>query len=86
MNALANHGCATGRGRLPGGLPPGTRVARKTGTLRPHVTNDAGVITLPGNAGHVAVVVLVRESPQDLRAQERAIADIARTVYGHFVP
>jgi len=78
--------CATGRGRLPGGLPPGTRVARKTGTLRPHVTNDAGIITLPGNAGYVAVAVLVRESPQDLRAQERAIANIARAVYGHFAP
>ena len=80
------HRCATGPGRLPGGLPPGTRVARKTGTLRPHVTNDAGIIRLPGNAGHVAVAVLVRESPQDLRAQERAIADIARAVYGHFAP
>jgi hypothetical protein len=29
-------------------------------------------------------VVLVRESPQDLKAQERAIADIARAVYGYF--
>ena len=35
---------------------------------------------------HVAVVVLVRESPLDLRAQERAIADIARAVYGYFTP
>jgi beta-lactamase class A len=80
------HRCATGRARLPGGLPPGTPVARKTGTLRPHVTNDAGVITLPGRAGHVAVTVLIRESPQDLKTQERTIADIVRAVYGHFAP
>jgi beta-lactamase class A len=78
------HRCATGVSRLPAGLPSGTRVARKTGTLRPHVTNDAGIITLPRRAGRVAIVVLVRESPQDLKAQERAIADIARAVYGYF--
>ncbi len=78
------HRCATGRGRLPGGLPPGTRVARKTGTLQPFVTNDGGIITLPGNGGHVILVVLVRESPLDLKTQERAIADIARLVYAHF--
>jgi beta-lactamase class A len=80
------HRCATGRARIPGGLPPGTRVARKSGTLRPHVTNDAGVITLPRNGGHVAVTVLIRESPLEIGAQERAIADVARAVYGHFAP
>jgi beta-lactamase class A len=80
------HRCATGRGRLPGGLPPGTRVARKTGTLSPHVINDAGIIVLPGGAGHVALAVLVRESSHDVNVQERVIADIARAVYGYFVP
>jgi beta-lactamase class A len=77
--------CATGRARLRAGLPRGTQLAHKTGTLRPHVTNDAGLVTVPGGA-HVAVVVLVRESPQDLAAQERAIAAIARAVYRHVAP
>ena len=49
------HRCATGQGRLPAGLPRGARIARKTGTLRPFVTNDAGIVALPGNAGHVAL-------------------------------
>ncbi len=75
--------CATGRGRLRAGLPRGTRIAHKTGTLRPHVTNDAGIVTLPGG-GQVVIVVLLRESPQDLAAQERAIAAAGRAVYRHF--
>lgn len=75
--------CATGRGRLRGGLPPGTKLAHKTGTLTPHATNDAGIVTLPGG-GHIAIAVLIRESPQDLAAKERAIAAISRAVYRHF--
>jgi len=78
--------CATGKARLPAGLPAGTRLAHKTGTLRPHVVNDAGIVTLPGGAGHVAIVVLVREGTLDLAGKERAIASVARAVYGHFVP
>jgi len=76
--------CATGRGRLPGLLPPGTKVARKTGTLGVGVTNDVGIITLPGDAGHVAIAVMIRESVNNLPTQERAIAEIARAVYDYF--
>jgi beta-lactamase class A len=78
------HRCATGRGRLPAGLPRGTPAARKTGTLRPHATNDAAIVTLPGNAGRFVIVVLVRESPADFGAQERAIADIGRAAWRHY--
>jgi len=77
--------CETGKGRLKGRLPAGTRVAHKTGTLRPSVTNDAGVIRLPGRAGHLAVVVLIKESKEDLSTQERAIAEITRVLYDYFV-
>ncbi len=76
--------CATGRGRLPGLLPPGTRVARKTGSLSIGVTNDVGIITLPGDAGHVAIAVMIRESGNNVSTQEYAIAGIARAVYDYF--
>lgn len=78
--------CATGKARLPAGLPAGTRLAHKTGTLRPHVVNDVGIVTLPGGAGYVAIVVFVKEGTLDLAGKERAIASVARAVYGHFVP
>jgi beta-lactamase class A len=77
--------CATGRGRMSAGLPPGTLVARKTGTLMPFAANDAGIIALPGDKGHVVLAVFVRESPKDLAAEEKAIASITRAVYRHFV-
>jgi beta-lactamase class A len=76
--------CASGRGRLPGLLPQGTRVARKTGTHSFIVTNDAGIITLPNDAGHVAIAVMVKASANAIQVQERAIAEIARAVYDHF--
>lgn len=74
----------SGRRRLRGLLPKGTRVTHKTGTLTGIVTNDAGIITLPGGAGHVAIAVMVKESHNAIPVQERAIAEIARAVYDHF--
>ena len=76
--------CETGKGRLKGRLPVGTQVAHKTGTLRPSVTNDAGVIRLPDRAGHLAVVVLIKESKENLLIQERTIAEITRVLYDYF--
>ena len=76
--------CATGKGRLRGLLPPGTKVAHKTGSLLVGVTNDVGIISLPSRAGHIAVAVLIKESTKDLRTQERAIAEIARATYDYF--
>ena len=76
--------CATGRGRLRGLLPRGAKVAHKIGTLRIGVTNDVGIIPLPGGAGNVAIAVFIRESTNDLPTQERTIADIARAFYDYF--
>ncbi|HXG26149.1 MAG TPA: serine hydrolase [Candidatus Binatia bacterium] len=75
--------CQTGAGRLKGLLPPGTTVAHKTGTLGGTI-NDAGVIYLPDDAGHVAITVLTREMRGPAEEVERLIADIARSVYDYF--
>ncbi|MGI9168616.1 MAG: serine hydrolase, partial [Caulobacteraceae bacterium] len=65
-------------------LPKGTIVADKTGTLGGSV-NDVGVITLPGSAGRVGLVVFVKKSAQPIAAREAAIADIARSIYDFYL-
>ena len=77
--------CQTGENRLLGMLPPGTRVAHKTGTIG-QTTNDAGVIELPGGLGHVVTVVYIKESKlPDNPSMEPVIAQIARAVHDYFV-
>ncbi|MDI3341206.1 MAG: serine hydrolase [Sphaerobacter sp.] len=58
--------------RLPVGLPPGTRVAHKTGNL-PGIVHDAGVVYAPG--GPIIVAVL----SEDARS-ERAVNELIRQV------
>ena len=74
----------TGLKRIRGRLPAGTVVADKTGTLAGTV-NDVGIIALPDNNGHVAIVAFLKgsEAPPDTRGT--AIADIARLVYDYFL-
>jgi len=77
--------CRTAPDRLPGLLPKGTPVARKTGTggTSRGVTvavNDVGVIRL-ANGDHVAIAVLIGESRESVRRTDRVIARIARTVF-----
>ena len=76
--------CRTGDARLKGLLPSGTVVAHKTGPIG-GTTNDVGIITLPGNAGHVAISVFVKSSEKEMAQRERAIAEIARSVHDYFV-
>jgi beta-lactamase class A len=75
--------CQTGKSRIKGMLPQGTDVAHKTGTLG-GVANDVGVMTLPGDAGHVVLSVFTKGSARPEDAAERAIAEVARTVYDYF--
>jgi beta-lactamase class A len=77
----------TGLHRLRGDLPRGTVVADKTGSGEPDavtqaakVTNDVGIITLPGR-GHLAIAVLVSGSKLPDAAQEKLIAELARAAY-----
>jgi beta-lactamase class A len=75
--------CATGAKRIPGNLPSGTTVAHKTGT-NPGGYNDAGIVTLPGKAGHLAVAVFVQAPGQPPAERERLIAEIARAGFDYF--
>jgi len=76
--------CETGQARLKGILPQGTEVAHKTGSIG-GTTNDAGIITLPDDTGHVAIAVFVKGSENPVPARERAIAEIARTAHDYFL-
>ena len=74
----------TGPQRLRGLLPRGTRVAHKTGT-HGTVVNDAGILTLPGDRGRVAIAVFTMNVPGGTAAAERTIARLSRAAYDHWV-
>jgi beta-lactamase class A len=76
--------CQTGAARIKGLLPPGTRVAHKTGTLG-QSTCDVGIIDLPGDAGHLVAAIFVKEATESAANRERTIAEIARTLYDCFL-
>ncbi|MFN7118496.1 MAG: class A beta-lactamase [Saprospiraceae bacterium] len=76
--------CQTGEARLKGLLPPGTRVAHKTGTIG-GTANDVGIIELPHNAGNVIVSVFVKDSAKEIPEREKVIAHVARSVYDYFL-
>jgi len=77
--------CRTGENRLKGLLPPGTAVAHKTGTFPESIVNDAGIITLPGDGGHIAIAVFVKSPQVDDPEAERVIAHISRAIYDFFL-
>lgn len=63
---------------IPAGLPPGTRVAHKTGWIT-GVTHDAALVYPPGRKPYVLVMLTkgIRERP----VAQRLIADISRLVW-----
>lgn len=73
----------SGPRRLKGLLPGGTPVAHKTGTIAAAI-NDVGIITLPGESGHVAIAVFVYTFHRTEWRRERTIAEVARLVYDYF--
>lgn len=75
--------CRTGGTRLKGLLPPGTIVAHKTGSMS-MVANDVGIMTLPGDAGHIVIAAFTKKF-EDTTKGERAIAEITRAVHDYFV-
>jgi beta-lactamase class A len=76
--------CETGLTRIKGSLPPGTEVMHKTGTIG-MTTNDVGIVTLPGDGGHVVISVFVKSSEKEIPDRERAIAEVSRAVYDYFL-
>jgi beta-lactamase class A len=81
---------STGPGRIKGKLPPGTKVAHKTGTSRTKdgltaATNDIGIVTLP-DGRHLAVAVFVSDSKAPQQAREEVIASIARHAWDWWAP
>lgn len=83
--------CQTGPGRLPALLPAGTRVAHKTGTWSSTdgvtaALNDVGIISLPGDGGHLAIAVLVKGSRRSNGRMERCIAHAARAAWDRWAP
>jgi beta-lactamase class A len=71
--------------RLGAQLPPGTRVAHKTGSSDvdnglAHATNDIGLITLP-DGRKLAVAVFVTDSHADEATRMRIIARIGKAAY-----
>jgi len=66
--------------KIPAGLPPGTRVAHKTGEITA-VSHDAAIVYLPGRKPYV-LVVLTRGIP-DGNHSSKLIADLSSLVYGH---
>jgi beta-lactamase class A len=74
----------TGTRRLRAGPPAGTPVADKTGS-GPSTTNDVGLVTLPGDGGHLALAVLLDGSKLAGEKQEDLIAEAARAAYDAYV-
>jgi beta-lactamase class A len=67
-------------GEIPAGLPPGTKVAHKTGFIT-GVLHDAAVVYPSGRRPYV-LVVLTRGIPDESVARS-LIADVSRLVYAH---
>lgn len=63
---------------IPAGLPPGTRVAHKTGWITA-TTHDAAIV-YPPSASPFVLVILTRAIPERTDAQ-RLMADLARIVW-----
>ena len=79
LDAMAR--CRTGADRIPAGLPAGTPVAHKTGTLA-GISNDVGIVTLPDKR-RIAIALFTRgiaEGP----ARAKIIADATRVLFNQF--
>ena len=70
--------CKTGSNRIPGLLPPGTKVEHKTGTLS-NYTSDVGFLTLPSGR-RIAVAMFARWGSN----RPAVIATAARAIYDAF--
>lgn len=82
--------CQTGSKRLRGNLPENVAFLHRTGTSDSTdgitaATNDAGILTLPGDRGHVIIVAFLRGCRGSMGDRELALAHIGRAVYERYV-
>ena len=86
--------CSFGSGRVSVWCTGGSDCRRSSGTIVAHKTgttgtvqgfngstNDVGVITLPGNAGRLAIAVYIKGSSRSEAVREKVIAQIARAAF-----
>src|SRR4029079_8086224 len=66
--------------KIPAGLPPGTRVAHKTGEITA-VSHDAAIVYPAGRKPYVLVVL--KRGIRDGKESAMLIADVSRLVYAH---
>lgn len=74
--------CATGKHRIRGQLPEGTRVLHKTGTLS-NTASDVGIIHTPD--GRVLAVAIYVTGQGSKQGRDARIATIARTLYDGYL-
>ena len=76
--------CRTSENRLVAGVPKGTKVAHKTGTL-PGVVNDAGIIYLGEDLANVAVTIFIKGSDRaKVERDEQVIATLSTQLCFYF--
>ena len=76
--------CQTGQSRIKKLIPPGMKTANKTGTIGKGIVNDVALLTLPDDAGHVALTIFIKTSDHSVSQQEQAMAQIARYIYDYY--
>ena len=67
---------------IPAKLPPGTKVAHKTGWFT-GVHHDSGIVFLPN--GNMYVLVLLSKNLQDEKAATEAMANVSKMIYDYLV-
>ncbi len=75
--------CHTGKARLKAMLPPGTRIAHKTGSLNGY-GGDVGIVTLP-DGRMFAVSVFVMKDYKGRETRDFIMAHAARAAYDYFL-
>ena len=74
--------CQTGKRRIPGQLPEGTRIAHKTGTLS-NTASDVGIIQTPDGRTMAVAIYVTGQGGKPYR--DARIATIARTIFDGYL-
>ncbi|SCW77040.1 beta-lactamase class A [Sphingobium faniae] len=75
--------CHTGKARLKAMLPPGARIAHKTGSLNGY-GGDVGIVTLP-DGRMFAISVFVMKDYKGRTTRDSIMAHAARAAYDYFL-